>query len=272
MGFEGVDTVVEIRQLFGEGGLGRGRSGNHAVQGEAGKIGDVASSVVLVLGLKTFIFHLGEAEADRSYFAIRIRHIGELQGKVGQLQASGGEVCTYGNGHGAGAHAIGDGARPLAVDFDGDGALQEADGDDQAINFVGIGDDAFEADQRAALDVDLGSDAEMRPGLGGKAGTKDEADGLDFVEVDGGGDLADTDDADDAGGGQDGKAVRDVKAAKRIAGKEREIELLEAVRPAALGLIKREELFVAFTTQGDGSQAAEPGLDAKRVPGKLRRR
>jgi len=52
-----LDPVVEVGQLFGEGGLGWGRSGDHAVQGEAGKIGDVARSVVLVLRLKTFVFY-----------------------------------------------------------------------------------------------------------------------------------------------------------------------------------------------------------------------
>src|ERR1019366_6306219 len=45
---------------------------------------------------------------------------------------------AFGQGHGAGAHAIGDGASPLAVDFDGDGTLEEADGDDQAVNLVGV--------------------------------------------------------------------------------------------------------------------------------------
>ena len=135
----------------------------------------------------------------------------------------------YGNGHGAGAHAIGDGAGPLAVDFDGDGALQEADGDDQAINFVGIGDDAFEADQRAALDVDLGSDLEKGPRLRGKPGTKDRLNGLDLFFVNGDGDLAETDDTDHARGGHDRQAVAHIEPAEQISREERELQLLHAV-------------------------------------------
>src|ERR1035437_9631924 len=102
-------------------------------------------------------------------------------------------ASTFGQGDGAGAHAIGDGASPLAVDFDGDGTLQQADGDDQAVNLVGVGDDTFQPCQRAALDVYLRSDAEGGPRLRCKAGTKDDPNGLDFVVVNGDGGLADTD-------------------------------------------------------------------------------
>jgi len=96
-------------------------------------------------------------------------------------------------------HALGDGASPLAVDFDGDGTLQQVDGKHQAINLVGVGDDAFQACQRSALNVHLGADLEKRPRPRCKAGTKDGANGLDLFVVDGDGGLAGADDTDDAG-------------------------------------------------------------------------
>src|ERR1035437_3949141 len=125
-------------------------------------------------------------------------------------------ASTFGQGHGAGAHAIGDGASPLAVDFNGDGTLQQADGDDEAVNLVGVGDDTFQPYQRAALDVHLRADAERGPRLGGKAGTKDGTNCLDLIEVNGGGGLAGTDDTDHAGRGQDGQAIAHVKLAEQI--------------------------------------------------------
>src|ERR1039458_7847763 len=135
----------------------------------------------------------------------------------------------FGQGHGAGAHAIGDGTSPLAVDFNGDGTLQEADGDDEAVNLVGIGDDSFQPCQRTALYVYLRSDAEEGPRLGGEPGPEDGANGLDFLDVHGDGKLAGTDDTDDAGRGEDGQVIVHVKLAEQVAGEEREFHLLDAV-------------------------------------------
>src|ERR1035437_1934189 len=175
-------------------------------------------------------------------------------------------ASTFGQGDGAGAHAMGDGASPLAVDFDGDGTLEEADGGDQAVNLVRVGDDTFQPRQRAALDVYLRSDGETRPGLRRKAGTKDRPNGLNLIEVNGNGDLADTDDADHAGRGQDGQAIAHVELAEQIAREEREFEFFGAVGPPPAGAIKRKELFVALAAQGGGGEACQPGLDAEGVP------
>src|ERR1019366_8145287 len=146
---------------------------------------------------------------------------------------------TFGEGDGAGAHGWGDGASPLAVDFDGDGTLQQADGDDEAVDLVRVGDDAFQPGQGAALDVHLRSDAEKRPRLRGKARAKDGANGLDLFEVKGDGDFAGTDDPDDAGRGGDGQAMVHVELAERIAGEEREFEFFGAVGPPPAGTVER---------------------------------
>ena len=165
---------------------------------------------------------------------------------------------------------MGDGASPLAVDFNGDGTLQEADGDDEAVNLVGIGDDPFEPCQRAALDVYLRSDGETRPGLRRKAGTKDRPNGLNLIEVNGDGGLAGTDDTDDAGRGEDGhEAIADVEPAEQIAGEERELYFFDPVGPPPPGAIERKELLVALAAQGGGGDACQSGLDSKSVPRQL---
>src|ERR1039458_3535359 len=120
---------------------------------------------------------------------------------------------------------IGDGASPFAIDFDGDGTLQQADGDYQAINLVRVGDDAFHACQGAALDVHLGADTEKRPRLRSKSGTKDRSNGTDLFIVDRDGGPAGANDRDYSRGGQDGQqAVVYVEAAEQIAGEKGEIE------------------------------------------------
>jgi hypothetical protein len=163
---------------------------------------------------------------------------------------------TFGQGDGAGAHAIGDGTSPLAVDFHGDGTLQEADGDGEAVHLVGISEDPFQPCQRAALYVYLRSDAEEGPRLGGEPGAKDGANGLDFLDVHGDGELAGADDTDDAGRGEDGQAIIHVKLAEQIAREEREFHLLDAVRPAPARAIEGKELFVALAAKGVGGEAA----------------
>lgn len=49
-----------------------------------------------------------------------------------------------GHGKGARPHTVDGGASPLAVDLDGNGTLQQADGDDQAPSLVHVGNDAFQ--------------------------------------------------------------------------------------------------------------------------------
>src|ERR1035441_7089166 len=176
---------------------------------------------------------------------------------------------TFGEGDGAGAHGCRNGENALAVDFDGDGTLQQADGDDEAVNLVRIGDDAFQPGQGAALDVHLRSDAEKRPRLRGKARAKDGANGLDLFEVNGDGDLAGTDDTDDAGRGEDGQAMVHVELAERIAGEEREFEFFGTVGPLPAGAIERKELLVAFAAQCGGGEASQSGLDPQGVPRQL---
>jgi hypothetical protein len=87
---------------------------------------------------------------------------------------------SCGHGSGTGTNTVEDGASPLALDFDGDGTLQQVDGDDQAANLVGVGDDALQPCQRAAFDIHLGAGAQEGPRLRRKPGTENRPNGLDL--------------------------------------------------------------------------------------------
>src|ERR1017187_410428 len=161
---------------------------------------------------------------------------------------------------------IGDGASPLAIDFDGDGTLQQADRDYQAINLVRVGDDAFQACQGAALDVHLGADAEKRPRLRYKPGTKDVPNGLDLFVVNWNGSLAGADDAYHAGGRQNGQAVEHIKSTEQITREKREIELFHPVGPTTPTAIQRQVRFVSLAAQRRRGEAPKFGSDLECVP------
>src|SRR5579872_849684 len=60
-----------------------------------------------------------------------------------------------GPGDGVGACAFQDGTGVFTIDFDGYRALQQRDGEDEAVLLIGVDDDAFDAGEGAALDIDL---------------------------------------------------------------------------------------------------------------------
>src|SRR4029077_13769179 len=121
---------------------------------------------------------------------------------------------VQGNGSRPRFRATQDWASPLAFDLDGDGALQQADGDDQAINLVRVGDDPSHTRQRAALDAYLRANAEEGPGLRWEPGTKDRSNGLNLFVVNRDGGLAGAQDAYHARRSQDRQASAHVKPAE----------------------------------------------------------
>src|ERR1035437_9073713 len=172
---------------------------------------------------------------------------------------------TLGEGDGAGAHALGDGAGPLAVDLDGDGTLQQVDGKDEAINLVRVGDAAFQAGEGAALNVHLGADLEKRPRLRYKPGTKDGPNGLNLFVADGDGGLAGADDADHAGGRQNGQAVEHIKSTEQITWEKRAIELFHPVGPTTPRAIQRQVRLVSLAAQRRRGEAPKFGSDLECV-------
>jgi len=187
-----------------------------------------------------------------------------------QIGAASASFCqwarTFGQGHGAGAHTIQDGTNPLAVDFDGDGTLQQADGDYEAINLVRAGDRAFHACQGAALDVHSGADTEKRPRPRRKPRTKDNPDGLDLFIVNWDRGFAEAHDAYHAGGSQNGQAVAHIKSTEQITWEKREIELFHPVGPTTPTATQRQVRFVSLAAQRRGGDAPLFRLDLECVP------
>ena len=70
--------MIEFRQLCSV--LGARHSFYHALQGQAGEIGDVAGTVSAILRFEEFVIHLGEAEADHLFSVVRAIHTRESSG------------------------------------------------------------------------------------------------------------------------------------------------------------------------------------------------
>jgi len=79
-----------------------------------------------------------------------------------------------------------DRADPIAIDFSGNGALEEGNGDDNApFVFFLFDDDAFESDEWALFDTDTLALGEVGPRLGIELRLQDGFDGGDFIVWDG---------------------------------------------------------------------------------------
>src|SRR5439155_23563129 len=109
-------------------------------------------------------------------------------------------------------------------------------------------------------------DAEERPGFGLEPGCHDGLDCQDLALLDRMGRLPDSHDLDHSGRNQEREAVFEVKTAEQVAGEERAIDVLHAVRPPAPGLVERKEAFVALAEQGRRYDLLEAGTDVKREP------
>jgi hypothetical protein len=223
---------LEIQVVGSGGGLG-----DDAVHGGADELGDTARTMGSVEGLQRFELRFGEAQAYGAALS------------------------------GGGQHLLSsDGGDPFAIDFDGDGTLQEGDGCDEAEGFFDFHDYAFGAGEGAVVDADAAADGKSEPGLDTEGGAEHGLDGGDFGIGDGSRPGAEADDPSDAGGLEDGEAMDGVEAAEDVTGEEGEIELLDAVRPAAAGVDEREELLIALTAESGGCKTLEFGTDPDGIP------
>lgn len=160
------------------------------------------------------------------------------------------------------------GREAIAVDFNGDRALEEIDAQDHAPGVAELEEDAFEAAQGAVVDIDVLADLEERPGIEGEAGSDHGADGGDFGFWDRGGVFAEADDPEDTWDGEDAELVVEGEAAENIAGEERELELLDAVGPVVTGAVEGEEILEALIPEGGGGFSFVLGLDGQGEPRK----
>lgn len=124
---------------------------------------------------------------------------------------------------------------PGPLDLNRDGALEQVNGEHEALAALFGHNQPFEANQWAELDAHGISDAQVGPRESGELRLDNGADGGDFAFVNGLRHAAAGDDMFDAPGGEHGKTAVDIEAAEQIAGKERSIYFLDTTGiPAAL--------------------------------------
>lgn len=179
---------------------------------------------------------------------------------------SGAEVKRAGGGRGGG-RANAERTDAAGVEFDGNGALEEIDRDDEVIPFANGEEDTAQAGQGTGFDFYGGTGLDSRPGEGGKAGGHDEADAVDLGLADLDGSAAGADEAVEAGGGVKGEdATGKIEAAEEVAGEHGEFGGGIAARAGSLAAGGKEGLeALVFENGADGFFRAGP--DLKGVPG-----
>jgi len=158
---------------------------------------------------------------------------------------------------------------PIAVYFDGDGALQKAYGNDQAVALLDLNENALEAFKRAVVDANDVSDFDEGPGLGGQAGLDDGVDGVDFAVIDRDRNSGDANDVDQGRSSEDVEPVVGIEAAEDIAGKERQIGLLGTVQPAAARAGKGQEFLIALVVENGCGDLLAARFDAQGRPARV---
>ena len=79
----------------------------------------------------------------------------------------------------------------IAIDFGGNGALEQLDADDDLPGLAEFDENALDATQRAGRDEDFLAEFEEGPGFDGETGTNHGLDGGDFASGNGRGRAAD---------------------------------------------------------------------------------
>lgn len=162
-------------------------------------------------------------------------------------------------------------ADPLAVHLDGDGALEQVNGDDDPPFAFFLHQDALETFQRTADEADWFADAEVGPGLGGEPGAEDVLDSIDLFVGNRLGLVAEADDRHYARGSDDGLSTKGIEPAKYVAGKERGVYFDYAIRPAMTPAAEGKVSRIASIRESGRSYFFKSGTSADAKPGKFLR-
>jgi hypothetical protein len=161
----------------------------------------------------------------------------------------------------------------VAVEGDGDGALEQFQAHDDVIGVFDAEQEAGESGEGPVVDIDALAFAEEFHGLEAALGVEDALDGFDFGVGDGGGRAGEADEALNAGEGDDARGAVKVGVEEDIAGEEGKVEGLGAVGPAAPGGVERKKFPDSAEAQGVSDGFFGLRGDAESVPpgGILRR-
>ncbi len=160
-----------------------------------------------------------------------------------------------------------DGSGPFAIYFNHDRALEQLDGDRQAILFVGGDYDALDTLERAGFHQDAAAEIDERNRAQREAGLNESLNGSDLVVSDSNGHVAGADDLAHTGSGQDGEqALAGAEATEYVAREERELGFLEAVCPFPASSIEGWKLLVTLSAQGGGNATFTLRMNVESVP------
>jgi len=188
--------------------------------GFAGDVGETTGSDFVTTAFEAFKFFVREPDADHP-----------------------GASC---DGHGFCLRAVflESGFDVEAVDFGGDGALEQLEGDDEPVFLLHLEEHPFEAFEGTATDADALAFVHEGVGSEAEAGGADAADGVHFGFEDGLGFGAVADDVDDARGAEDGVDALDIDAAEDVADEEGGLDLANPVAPLAAVAVERDVFLI----------------------------
>jgi hypothetical protein len=154
----------------------------------------------------------------------------------------------------------------IAVEGDGDRTLEEFDGDDETLVVLDAEDAAIQAGEGAGVDANGLAFAQECEWAEAAAGIEDAFEGLDFGNWDGFGAVAEADEADCSGDGDDFERGGGGEAAEEVAGEEWAVDGFNAVGPAAVVGIEGEERFDSVGAQNAGDGLFGVRFDAESEP------
>jgi hypothetical protein len=129
-----------------------------------------------------------------------------------------------------------------------------------------VQEDAFDSAKSAILHAHRLANFEKRPGLLLDISSHHSSNSCDLSVVDGNRSLTETHDLDDPGSYEYWKAIHGIEPAKQISRKQRKLNLFDAVRPPAAGLVNRQKGLVALAIQLLRHVILVPEFRVKREP------
>lgn len=117
------------------------------------------------------------------------------------------------------------------VDFDGDGSLEQSDGENDPVTAFEINENSFEPAKTAVSHADALTEFDIGPRLAGRFGGHGHLQLENFRVGDRDGGSSVSDNLHNAGRHNEGATRFEFEPAKQIAGKERLFELFDSVGP-----------------------------------------
>jgi hypothetical protein len=157
-------------------------------------------------------------------------------------------------------------SHPRAVHFDGNGALEKRNGQNQSVLALEFQQHSFQTVKGSMFDPYPLADLQERPWPARETGSDRSLKGADFTIVNGHRALSYSDDPDNSWSGKNWETVLQVKPAKNIARKERQLSFLDPVRPRPPGTILGKKPIVALPAKDHRHAVLAAASDSDRIP------